>query len=153
MTIAFQGIGVSASQSVEIGRAYIVGQGRPSATPTAIAAEQVTAELERLNRAVGEARRVLKAIRNQVPSSTPLNIAEFIDAHLLMLEDVALVDEVRKIIRDQLYCAEWALQMQRDILVGVFDAMDDPYLRTRRDDVEHVVEQIMAFLQGAPTAL
>jgi len=27
--------------------------------------------------------------------------------------------------------------------------MDDPYLRTRREDVEHVVHQIQTFLQGA----
>ncbi|WP_295454812.1 phosphoenolpyruvate--protein phosphotransferase [uncultured Thiodictyon sp.] len=149
MTIAFQGIGVAASQSVAIGPAYLTGHGLSSASPTPIHPEQVGGELNRLNQAVAAARRALKMVRAQVPHATPLNIAEFIDAHLLMLEDVALVDEVRKIIRDQLYCAEWALQMQRDILVRVFDAMDDPYLRTRRDDVEHVVQQIMSFLQGA----
>jgi len=149
VTIAFQGIGVAASQSVAIGPAHLSGHGLSSVAQTPITPAQVAGELERLNAAVAEARRALKTIRAQIPRATPLNIAEFIDAHLLMLEDVALVDEVRKIIRDQLYCAEWALQMQRDILVGVFDAMDDPYLRTRRDDVVHVVHQIMTFLQGA----
>ena len=148
MTIAFQGIGVAATQAVAIGPAYLSRRGLSSATQTPITPEQVASELDRLNQAVGEARRALKTVRAQIPRATPLNIAEFIDAHLLMLEDVALVDEVRKIIRDQLYCAEWALQVQRDTLVGVFDAMDDPYLRTRRDDVEHVVHQIMVFLQG-----
>jgi phosphotransferase system enzyme I (PtsI) len=149
VTIAFQGIGVAASQSVAIGPAYLTGHGLTSVPQTPITPAQVAGELDRLNCAVAAARRALKTIRAQVPRATPLNIAEFIDAHLLMLEDVALVDEVRKIIRDQLYCAEWALQQQRDTLVGVFDAMDDPYLRTRRDDVEHVVHQIMTFLQGA----
>lgn len=150
MTIAFQGIGVAASQSVAIGPAYLTGFGVYSASQTPISPEEVAGELDRLNRAVADARRALKLVRAQITRSTPLNIGEFIDAHLMMLEDVALVDEVRKIIRDELYCAEWALQMQRDTLVGVFDAMDDPYLRTRRDDVEHVVHQIMAFLQGQP---
>ena len=148
MTIAFQGIGVAASQSVAIGPVHLTGFGMYSAARTPIAPEEVAGELDRLNRAVAEARHALKLVRAQVTRSTPLNIGEFIDAHLMMLEDVALIDEVRKIIRDELYCAEWALQMQRDTLVGVFDAMDDPYLRTRRDDVEHVVHQIMAFLQG-----
>ena len=150
MTVAFQGIGVAASQSVAIGPAYVIGDGRHTATQTLIAAEQVGAELDRLNGAVAQARRALKAVRNQIPPSTPRNIAEFIDSHLLMLDDVALVDEVRKIIRDQCYSADWALQVQRDTLVQVFDAMDDPYLRNRRVDVEHVVHQIMSFLHGAP---
>ncbi|HYN77238.1 MAG TPA: phosphoenolpyruvate--protein phosphotransferase [Lamprocystis sp. (in: g-proteobacteria)] len=149
MTVAFQGIGVAASQSVAIGPAYVIGGGMLTAIQTAITPEQVSAELDRLNAAVAEARRALKAVRNQIPSSTPRNIAEFIDSHLLMLDDVALVDEVRKIIRDQFYSADWALQLQRDTLVQVFDAMDDPYLRNRRVDVEHVVHQIMSFLQGA----
>ncbi|WP_295582402.1 phosphoenolpyruvate--protein phosphotransferase [uncultured Lamprocystis sp.] len=153
MTIAFQGIGVAASQSVAIGPAFVTGHGIHTATQTLIDADQVGDELDRLNTAVAQARRALKAVRSQIPPSTPRNIAEFIDTHLLMLDDVALIDEVRKIIRDQLFSADWALQLQRDTLVSVFDAMDDPYLRNRRDDVEHVVDQIMSFLHGAPTQL
>ncbi len=149
MTIAFQGIGVAAARSVAIGPAFITGHGLRTATQATIEHDQIGAELDRLNQAVAAARRALKAVREQIPPSTPVNIAEFIDTHLLMLEDVALVDEVRRIIRDQLCNAEWALQTQRDILVRIFDQMDDPYLRTRRDDVEHVVHQIQAFLQGA----
>ncbi|MEJ2592008.1 MAG: phosphoenolpyruvate--protein phosphotransferase [Candidatus Thiodiazotropha sp.] len=38
--------------------------------------------------------------------------------------------------------------MRRDELVSVFDQMDDPYLRTRKDDVEHVVSQIQFVLAG-----
>ncbi|MFZ0791923.1 MAG: phosphoenolpyruvate--protein phosphotransferase [Chromatiaceae bacterium] len=149
MTIAFQGIGVAASRPVAIGPAFLTGHGLRTASQTPISDDQVGAELDRLNQAVAAARRALKSVREQIPRSTPINIAEFIDTHLLMLEDVALVDEVRKIIRDQLYNAEWALQVQRDILVRVFEEMDDPYLRTRREDVEHVVHQIQTFLQGA----
>jgi phosphotransferase system enzyme I (PtsI) len=148
VTIAFQGIGVAAARSVAIGPAFITGHGLRTATQTTIARDQIGAELDRLNEAVAAARRALKAVREQIPPATPLNIAEFIDTHLLMLDDVALVDEVRRIIRDQLYNAEWALQTQRDVLVQIFDEMDDPYLRTRRDDVEHVVHQILSFLQG-----
>lgn len=151
MTVAFQGIGVASARSVAIGPAFVTGHGLRCATQSPIAPEEVQTELDRLNRAVAEARRTLKAVRDQVPRSTPVNIAELIDTHLLMLEDVALVDEVRKIVRDRLCNAEWALQIQRDTLVEVFDRMDDPYLRTRRDDVVHVVHQILAFLQdGTP---
>ncbi len=42
--------------------------------------------------------------------------------------------------------AEWALKLQLDRLVRVFDAMDDPYLRTRRDDIAHVVNRVLRIL-------
>jgi phosphotransferase system enzyme I (PtsI) len=148
VTVAFQGIGVAAARSVAIGPAFLSGSGLRTAIQVAIAQEQVSAELDRLNQAVAAARRALHSVRDQIPPATPHHIVEFIDTHLMMLDDVALVDEVRKLIRDRLCNAEWALQMQRDTLVQVFDQMDDPYLRTRRDDVEHVVRQIHGFLQG-----
>jgi phosphotransferase system enzyme I (PtsI) len=149
MTTAFQGIGISTSRSLALGPAFVDGRGGRTVLQSSIAVDEVAAEIERLDLAVTAARQALKAVRNQIPRHTPLNIAEFIDTHLLMLEDAALVDEVRRIVSDELCNAEWALQRQRDTLVGVFDEMDDPYLRTRRDDVEHVVQQIQTFLQGA----
>ena len=149
MTTAFQGIGISTSRSLALGPAFVDGRGGHTVSQSAITADQVAAEIERLDLAVMAARQALKAVRNQIPNHTPLNIAEFIDTHLLMLEDAALVEEVRRIVAEQLCNAEWALQRQRDTLVRVFDEMDDPYLRTRRDDVEHVVQQIQTFLQGA----
>ncbi|WP_296807420.1 phosphoenolpyruvate--protein phosphotransferase [Thiocapsa sp.] len=149
MTTAFQGIGISTSRSLALGPAFVDVRGGRTASQSSIAADEVAAEIDRLDLAVAAARQALKAVRNQIPRHTPLNIAEFIDTHLLMLEDAALVEEVRRIVAEELCNAEWALQRQRDTLVGIFDEMDDPYLRTRRDDVEHVVQQIQTFLQGA----
>ena len=60
-------------------------------------------EIARLEMALAAAQRALQTVRHQISQASPLNIAEFIDAHLLMLEDAALVDEVREIIRDQLF--------------------------------------------------
>ncbi|MCG6896189.1 MAG: phosphoenolpyruvate--protein phosphotransferase [Thiocapsa sp.] len=148
MTTAFHGIGVSTRPSVALGPAFVDGRGHRGASPTLITADQVVAEIDRLDQAVVAARQALRAVRDQIPRHTPINIADFIDTHLLMLEDAALVGEVRRIVADQLCNAEWALQVQRDSLVRVFDEMDDPYLRTRRDDVEHVVQQIQTFLRG-----
>jgi phosphoenolpyruvate-protein phosphotransferase (PTS system enzyme I) len=153
MTTSFQGIGISTSRSLALGPAFVDGRGGRSVSLTLITADQVALEVERLDQAVAAARHALKAVRDQIPRHTPINIADFIDTHLLMLEDAALVEEVRRIVGEQLCNAEWALQLQRDALVRVFDEMDDPYLRTRRDDVEHVVQQIQTFLQtDAPPA-
>ena len=58
----------------------------------------------------------------------------FIDTHLLMMEDRSLTVAVVALIREHGINAEAALRRQRDALVSVFEQMDDPYLRTRKDD-------------------
>ena len=92
------------------------------------------------------ARNDLRAVRKRIPEDTSADIAAFIDTHLLMLEDSALTKAPIQLIRARRCNAEWALKLQRDALVSVFEEMDDPYLRTRKDDVEHVVARIQRIL-------
>jgi len=63
-----------------------------------------------------------------------------------MLDDVALTEEPMRLIKELSCNAEWALKLQRDALVTVFDEMDDAYLRTRKDDVDYVVNRIQRVL-------
>ncbi|MEQ8937578.1 MAG: phosphoenolpyruvate--protein phosphotransferase, partial [Gammaproteobacteria bacterium] len=88
----------------------------------------------------------LRAVRDHIPVSTSVDISAFIDTHLLMLEDVALTEEPKRIIKERQCNAEWALKLQRDALVNVFEEMADAYLSTRRDDVDHVVNRILRVL-------
>ncbi len=149
MTVACCGLAVTTSQAIAVGPAFLLERGPLSIKPRRIESSEVDTETARLEEALAAARRALKDIRNQIPKSTSVNVAEFIDSHLLMLEDSALVDPARELISGQLVCAEWALQHHRDNLIQVFDEMDDPYLRSRRDDVEHVIQHIQGFLLGS----
>jgi phosphotransferase system enzyme I (PtsI) len=147
MTLSLHGVGIDGSRPVAIGDAFLLSRA-PSMAPAQIPAEEVPAELERLESALACARRHLEEIRSQIPAGTPKHIVEFIDAHLLMMTDSALVDAARDLIQEHSVNASWALQSQRDTLVEIFDRMEDAYLRTRRDDVDHVVQQIQVFLDG-----
>ena len=151
MTLAFQGIGIGAPNSIALGPAFVDIRGQGGVTHAPIGADEIQDEIARFDLAVEAARGALKRVHAQIPPDTPIEIVEFIDTHLLMLEDTALIDGVRHIVAEQLCTAEWALQRQRDTLIAVFDRMDDPYLRTRRDDIEHVVRQIQIFLRGEPS--
>jgi len=51
-----------------------------------------------------------------------------------------------ELIKQHLCNAEWALKLQRDAIVKVFESMDDPYIATRRDDVNHVFNRVMQAL-------
>jgi phosphotransferase system enzyme I (PtsI) len=151
MTVSCCGLGVSTAQGIAVGPAFLLDRGPSAVTPKRIDKNQVTAELQRLEEALAAAQQALKTVRDQIPPTTPINVAEFIDSHLLMLEDVALIDPARALIREQLLSADWALQRHREELLRVFETMEDPYLRSRRDDVDHVVHHVLTFLLGGET--
>jgi phosphotransferase system enzyme I (PtsI) len=142
MSLLCSGIGVGVSRAIAIGPAHLLKSGLIEVPPSTICAKQIVAECERFQQAIKLARRQLKSVRDRIPASTPSDISAFIDTHLLMLEDSALAEAPLELIRLHCLNAPYALQVKRDALVKVFDEMDDPYLRTRKDDVDHVVNQI-----------
>ncbi|MES9857616.1 MAG: phosphoenolpyruvate--protein phosphotransferase [Sedimenticola sp.] len=139
--------GIGIARGIAIGRAHLLLQNSIDTTPRFIDPAEVANEVDRFRRAVRDARRQLKHARSKIPATTRHDIVEFIDTHLLMLEDAALSSAPIEHIRKEYCTAEWALQRQRNELVQVFDAMEDPYLSTRKDDVDHVVNQIQKELQ------
>ena len=144
MTISLQG--VSVSRGIAIGHVHIILHDQLDIREYQIYSTRLDEEIQRFNDAIADARQQLRAIRDHIPDSTSVDIAAFIDTHLLMLEDNALTEEPKRIIRERLCNAEWALKLQRDALVNVFEEMADAYLSTRQDDVNHVVNRIMRVL-------
>jgi phosphoenolpyruvate-protein phosphotransferase (PTS system enzyme I) len=148
VTLSCQGIGINTTREVAIGEAYLLYHGASEISLMEITEDLIQDEIERFQAALETTTSHLREVREQIPGDTALDISEFIDTHLLMLEDAAISQATINLIREHRYSAEWALQVRRDELVRVFDQMDDPYLRTRKDDVEHVVSQIQFVLAG-----
>lgn len=146
MTLAIQGIGVDTSTA--IGKVLMLSRGAIQAEPGMIPQGKIAAEIERFFDAVEQAARQLRGVRKQIPDDTPPDILEFIDTHLLMLEDKAISEAPAQTIREEGCSAEWALQLRRNQLMRVFEDMEDAYLRTRKDDLDHVVNRILHILHG-----
>ncbi len=144
MSVQLTGIGVS--RGIAIGKAHILQRGDLEVLEYSIPAHLVDDEIQRFRRALEIARSQLNAIRGRIPPNTRADIVEFIDTHILMLEDSTLTVAPEHLIVTLQCNAEWALKLQRDALVAVFEAMDDAYLRTRKDDIDHVVTRIQRTL-------
>ncbi|MDE0513418.1 MAG: phosphoenolpyruvate--protein phosphotransferase [Gammaproteobacteria bacterium] len=144
MTLSLHGMGVS--RGIAIGRVHIIERDRLDIPEYHVETDQVKTETRRLLDAVSLAKQQLRAIRDHIPAATSPDIAPFIDTHLLMLDDTVLTQEPLRLIKSAGHNAEWALQLQRDALMHVFDEMEDPYLRTRKDDIDHVVNRIQRIL-------
>ncbi len=144
MSNIIEGIGVA--RGIAIGRAHKIHGNELEIRELALRPADIEAECERYTAARQQAKVQLREIRDRIPDDTPRDIASFIDTHLLMLDDRTLSDAVTDHIRSAGCNAEWALKKQGDGLIRVFDTMDDAYLASRRDDVEHVVTRIQRIL-------
>ena len=144
MTLSLTGIGVS--RGVAIGQVYRLRRDQLEVPMFAIPKFRLDEEVARYRHALERAKGQLRSIRERIPSNTPADIGAFIDTHLLMLEDNTLSEGPVKLIQQERFNAEWALKLQCDTLVRVFEEMDDAYLRTRKDDVQHVADRVMRVL-------
>ncbi len=146
MSIYISGIGVS--KGIAIGEAFVLMREKFDATQITLSKDEIKAEIKRFTKALTQANKQLHDIKKKIAKDTADDILVFIDTHLLMLEDPAFNEGTIANIKEYSCNAEWALQLQGDRLVQVFDAMEDPYLRTRKDDVLHVVKRIQSCLTG-----
>ena len=143
MSIMLNGIGVS--RGIGIGDAYVLYREQPEVQEYLITSGDVEKEIQRYMRAKDSALKELSAIKTRIDTDTPDEIVSFIDTHLLMIDDPVLTTGVINHIM-RLRNAEWALQIQCERLTSVFENMHDEYLKTRQDDIHHVVRSIQLCL-------
>ena len=115
-----------------------------------IPALMVDAELVRLHEAVDAARVEMHELRQRLKGALDKEMGEILDLHALLLDDPELLFGLDELIRSGPYSAGYALRVQRDRLAKVFDGMDDAYLKSRMDDLDHVIGRIHAFLHKRP---
>ena len=144
MPLSLQGIGVS--RGCVIGKIFVLERNQPEIIEYALPSALIEDEVNRFREAVGSAKQELWDLRKRIPGAMPTEIVAFIDTHLLMLEDATLVEAPINLIRAHQCNAEWALKLQRDQVIHVFEEMDDPYLRARKDDVDHVIRRVQRIL-------
>ena len=144
MALILSGAGVS--RGVAIGPCLVIRSDELEVLEYVVPRALVDDEVARFEAAIQKSQQQLNQLRQQIPADTRPEISAFIDTHLLMIEDEALCRTPISLIRQQQCNAEWALKLQRDALAAVFDVMDDPYLKTRRDDVDHVVKRVQRIL-------
>jgi len=138
--------GTAAARGMALGRARLVQPSQISVDERPLPAEEVEAEVARLAAALAAARAELAVLRGKLHGALSHEVGEFIDAHSLILDDPELVDGLYDLIRSARLRASAALKRQRDRLVAAFDAIDDPYLRSRREDVDHVIGRVQGEL-------
>lgn len=142
--------GVPGSPGVAIGQAVVLKASADLASVPSRDAEDVTTELLLFDRAIEAARGEIERVSEQLSSALPPEELALFDVYLHMLDDAAIADEVRALIR----AGEWAQGALRQVIeehVGRFEAMDDAYLRERGSDVRELGQRVLAHMQELNT--
>ncbi|KAB2312575.1 phosphoenolpyruvate--protein phosphotransferase [Betaproteobacteria bacterium SCN2] len=142
--------GIGASSGIAIGRAHLATPSRVEVAHYVLPEHLIDSELERFENAVEQTREELRIVRSQIPAHAPAELPAFLDMHLLILDDNMIDEEPKRLIREQRCNAEWALTQQMEALVARFNEIEDPYLRSRQEDVVQVVQRVLKTLVGHP---
>jgi len=138
--------GIAAAPGVARGPAYPLMRGM-----TIVACEKVPdpeVEIRRLEVALGATREVISKLRDDVARKLNESEASIFDAHLLVLEDVALIDDVSKEIRRSGFNVEFCFQEVAQRYIEIFEKMDDGFLRERASDIRDVTGRVLDQLLG-----
>ncbi|WP_321923146.1 phosphoenolpyruvate--protein phosphotransferase [Paraburkholderia guartelaensis] len=141
--------GIPVSRGIAIGRAYLIAPAALDVDHYLIEHAQIEDEIERFRAALQAVEHELDALRADLAADAPSEMGAFIGVHLMILNDVMLVQETIDLIRTRRFNVEWALTEQLERLSRHFDDVEDEYLRERKADIEQVVERVLKSLAGA----
>jgi phosphotransferase system enzyme I (PtsI) len=106
------------------------------------------AEIRRLEAALAATRLEIAQLRDDVARKLNESEASIFDAHLLVLEDVALIDDVSKEVRRSGFNIEFCFQEVAQRYIEIFEKMDDDFLRERASDIRDVTGRVLDQLLG-----
>ena len=139
-------VGVPGAPGAAVGTAVVV---LPPADLNVVpdrSVDDITAELELFDKALGWVREDMQELSEKLATQLRKEERALFDVYLMMLDDAALGNEVRKVIRT----GQWAQGALRQVVldhVARFELMDDAYLRERASDVRDLGRRLLAYLQ------
>ena len=143
--------GIPVSGGVRRGKIVVLGNGREAVPHYEVPAGEMAQEIQRLEQALTRTREGILDVQRKVSNAMSAKDASIFDAHLLVLEDPMLIDEVTRLIQEQKLNAEFAFHQVAEKYGATLSSMDDEYLRERAADLRDVTARVLDNLLGRTT--
>src|SRR4029077_6034909 len=144
--IRFEGAGVSPGMACA--KIHVVRDDLDDVLRYRIAPSQVPDEIGRFETALIQTRMQILEMKQRIAESIGAKDAAILDAHLLVVEDRTLIDEVLRKLETDLCNVEWIFQEVATRYAETLNKIDDPYLRERALDIQDVTKRVIHNLQG-----
>src|SRR6267378_7307269 len=142
----FRGIAVSAG--ICQGKILVLGRGRPNIIKRQLTEPELSEEINRLEKALIQTRHEILQVQRKVSEGMGAQEGSIFDAHLLVLEDRTLLDEVVRVIQEEKVNAEFAFHSVAERYATQLAAVEDEYLRERATDMRDVIGRVLNNLLG-----
>ncbi|MEY2554964.1 MAG: phosphoenolpyruvate-protein phosphotransferase system enzyme [Verrucomicrobiota bacterium] len=144
--IRFRGAGVS--PGLARGVIHVVRDDLDDVPRYHIEPAQIGNEIARFEAALVQTRVQILEMQQKIAEAIGAKDAAIFDAHLLVVEDRTLIDEVLRRLEAERCNVEWVFQEVASNYAETLSKIDDPYLRERAVDMQDVTRRIVRNLQG-----
>ena len=135
--------GIAVSGGVCRGKVVVLHHARHAIVRRELSEEVVPQEIKRFEHALVRTRQQITEVQRRVADTMSSSEADIFDAHLLMLEDRVLIEEVIKIIQEQKANADFAFHTASGRYIAVLEAVEDEYLRERAADLRDLTTRVL----------
>jgi phosphotransferase system enzyme I (PtsI) len=142
----FQGVGVS--PGIARGKIHVVRDDGDEVARHRIQPGDVPNEIGRFETALIQTRAQILEMQERIAESIGAKDAGIFDAHLLVVEDRTLIDEVLRKLEADLCNVEFVFQEVATHYADTLSKIDDPYLRERALDIQDVTRRVIRNLLG-----
>lgn len=140
--------GIAASPGIVIGKVYLLDSEDMAIPQKPIKEISIPKEITRLQDALTETRAEIQKIRDRISHEISKEHGDIFNAHLMVLEDRAIIEEVMERIKKEKLNAEFIFSQVLKKYVLSFLKIDDEYLRERVSDINDVGRRILRHLIG-----
>jgi phosphotransferase system enzyme I (PtsI) len=126
----------------------VIDRSRPSIGKRDLSGAELQEEISRLERSLIQTRQQILEVQRRVSEGMGAAEGSIFDAHLLVLEDRTLLDEVIRMIQNQKVNAEFAFHSVAERYATSLAAIEDDYLRERATDMRDVTSRVLNNLLG-----
>jgi len=140
--------GIAASPGIATGKVFIYNREDIAVPRIKIKVSDIPIEITRFEDALIKTREEITSIRNKIAEEMGVGHAEIFNAHLLVLEDRMIIDEVISRLRKDKVNVEYIFEAVLKKYIQAFQKIDDEYLRERIADIEDVGKRLLRNLLG-----
>lgn len=141
--------GITVEPGIVSGKVVVIRDVNFDINKNEVDAASIWREHQRLDIAIETSKRELRVIQDNREFSISLGDEAILEAQIMMLEDPYFIEDIRDVINKG-KTAEYAVNFVKEALTESFNAIEDAYLRARRNDVIDLTERIIANLLYTP---
>tara|TARA_B100001250_G_scaffold406374_1_gene425297 strand:- start:1231 stop:3018 length:1788 start_codon:yes stop_codon:yes gene_type:complete len=140
--------GIPVSEGVSRGRVVVLNRDRIIPAKTNFKTLNQADEEARFQAALDKTRQQILEVQKRLHDEIGAKQSLIFDAHLLVLEDPVVLEEVKRKIRKEKVSSEYALYTASEKYAEALSAVEDSYLSERAADIRDVIQRALENLTG-----